>query len=81
MTPGRRDRRRGQTAVEYLMIAGIMTAILIMLTGIVVPTMRWVTRTVTEHLLMHLSSPVQEDQGTHKCPEFVEPEDDVECSE
>lgn len=72
--------RRGQTAVEYLMIAGIMTAILIMLTGIVVPTMRWVTRTATEHILVYLSSPVPQDHGTQKCPEFVEPEEDVHCS-
>ncbi len=71
--------RRGQTAVEYLMIAGIMTAILIMLTGIVVPTMRWVTRTATGHILVYLSSPVPQDHGPQPCPEFVQPEEDVDC--
>jgi len=74
-------RRRGQTAVEYLMIAGIMTAILIMLVDIVVPTMRWVTREATEHILLHLSSPVVQENAQQPCPEFVEPEENVECSE
>ena len=77
----RRGGRRGQTAVEYLMIAGILTAVLIMLTGIVVPTMRYVTRTATAHLLVYLSSPVPEDDGLQPCPEFVAPEEDVECIE
>lgn len=71
--------RRGQTAVEYLMIAGLVTFMLITLTGIIVPTMRWVTVKATEHILVHLSSPVVEDDGPQPCPEFVEPEEDVEC--
>jgi Flp pilus assembly pilin Flp len=71
--------RRGQTAVEYLMIAGIMTAIIIMLSGIVVPTMRWVTRTATNHILVYLSSPVPQDHGPQPCPEFAEPEEGVDC--
>lgn len=63
------------------MIAGLVTAMLITLTGIIVPTMRWVTATATTHILVHLSSPVVEDSGPQKCPEFVEPEADVECVE
>lgn len=78
MSPSLRARR-GQTAVEYLMIAGIMTAILIMLTGIIVPTMRYVTRTATGHLLVYLSSPVPDNDDLQPCPEFAEPEEDVDC--
>lgn len=63
------------------MIAGLVTAMLITLTGIIVPTMRWVTVRTTEHILLHLSSPVVQDSGPQPCPEFVEPEEDVECVE
>jgi len=81
MAPRAMDRcgRAGQTAVEYLMIAGLVTAMLITLTSIIVPTMRWVTARSTEHILLHLSSPVKQETGPPPCPEFVEPEDDVDC--
>lgn len=72
-------RRRGQTAVEYLMIAGLVTFMLITLTGIIVPTMKYVTVKATEHILLHLSSPVDENSGPQPCPEFVEPEANVDC--
>ena len=73
-------RERGQTTTEYLMIAGLLTAMLIVLTGIVVPTMKLVGVKVVEHMVVHLSSPMRDEEApVPPCPEFVEPEDDVEC--
>jgi hypothetical protein len=77
--PGALRGRRGQTAVEYLMIAGLMTAMLIVLSNIIIPTMRWVGVVVTEHVVMHLTSPPFASSGLQPCPEFVEPEDDMTC--
>jgi hypothetical protein len=78
---GRRGRReRGQTATEYLMIAGLLTAMLIVLTNIIVPTMRDVGVRIVQHMVLYLTSPMpDEDAGPPPCPEFVEPEEDVEC--
>ena len=71
---------RGQVANEYLMIAGLMTAMLIVLTSIIVPTMKTVGVKVVEHMVLHLSSPQRdEDAPPPPCPEFVEPEEGVEC--
>ncbi len=75
----RRDRR-GQAANEYLMIAGLMTAMLIVLTSIIVPTMKTIGVKVVEHMVLHLSSPLRDaDAPPPPCPEFVEPEAGVEC--
>lgn len=75
----RRDVR-GQAANEYLMIAGLMTAMLIVLTSIIVPTMKTVGVKVVEHMVLHLSSPLRDEAAAPPpCPEFVEPEEGVEC--
>jgi len=72
--------RSGQTAVEYLMIAGLLTAMLIVLTSIIVPTMKTVGKKVVEHMVLHLSSPPRDEAAPlPPCPEFVEPEKGVEC--
>lgn len=69
MTPG---GRRGQTAVEYLMIAGLLTAMLIVLSNIIIPTMRWVGVEITRHVVLHLTSPPMGSSGPQPCPEFVD---------
>lgn len=62
------------------MIAGLLTAMLIVLSGIVIPTVRVVGVKVVEHMVVHLTSPPRdEDAPPPPCPEFVEPDDDVEC--
>lgn len=62
------------------MIAGLLTAMLIVLSSIIVPTMKLVGVRVVEHMVLHLSSPPRdEDAPTPPCPEFVEPEDGVDC--
>ncbi len=62
------------------MIAGLMTAMLIVLTSIIVPTMKTIGAEVVKHVVLHLSSPPKdEDAPPPPCPEFVEPEDGVEC--
>ena len=71
---------RGQTTTEYLMIAGLVTAMLIVITGIVVPTMKLVGVTVVEHMVVHITSPPRDENAPPPpCPEFVEPEAGVEC--
>ena len=55
MRTGRGER--GQTATEYLMIAGLMTAMLIVLTSIIVPTMKTVGVKVVEHMKRDLFEP------------------------
>lgn len=72
---------RGQTATEYLMIAGLLTAMLLVITSIVVPTMRVVGVRIVEHMVLHLSSPLPDEAPElQPCPEFVEPEEGVPCS-
>ena len=62
------------------MIAGLLTAMLIVLTSIIVPTMKLVGVRVVEHMVLHLSSPPRDAEAPlPPCPEFVEPEEDVEC--
>jgi Flp pilus assembly pilin Flp len=48
--------QRGQTTVEYLMIAGLITAIIISLTKIIVPTMAWVVVKLVRHMAVYVSS-------------------------
>jgi Flp pilus assembly pilin Flp len=52
----RRRSQRGQTTVEYLMIAGLITAIIISLTKIIVPTMAWVVVRLVRHMAVYVSS-------------------------
>lgn len=47
---------RGQTTTEYLMIAGLLTAIIIALTKIIVPTMAWVAVKLVNHMAIGISS-------------------------
>ena len=78
MTAARGER--GQTANEYLMIAGLMTAMLIMLTSIIVPTMKTIGVKVVQHMVLHLTSPPRDEAAPlPPCPEFVEPEKGVDC--
>ncbi len=56
---GTRRGRLGQVAVEWLMIAGIMTALLILLGRIIVPTVRYITVVVCEHVVVYISSPAR----------------------
>jgi Flp pilus assembly pilin Flp len=53
---GRRRSQRGQTTVEYLMIAGLITAIIISLTKIIVPAMAWVVVKLVRHMAIYVSS-------------------------
>ena len=77
--------RRGQTTTEYLMIAGLLTAMLIVLSGIIIPTMRVVTLRLADHIIVNLSSPASASDQLQPCPEFVEldpdQEEDLECVE
>jgi len=76
----RRDGQRGQTANEYLMIAGLMTAMLIVLSGIIIPTLKFITVELGLHMVVHLSSPARDENAPPPpCPEFVEPDENVEC--
>lgn len=52
-----RRRQLGQVATEWLMIAGIMTAMLILLGRIIVPTVRYITVVICEHVVVYISSP------------------------
>src|SRR5262245_33493622 len=47
---------RGQTATEYLMIAGLLTAIIISLTSTIVPTIGYVVVSLVKHMSFSLSS-------------------------
>jgi len=77
--------RRGQTPTEYLMMAGLLTAMLIILSGLIIPTMREVTIRLATHIIVNLSSPASAAEDRQPCPEFVEldPEQelDLECQE
>jgi Flp pilus assembly pilin Flp len=48
--------RRGQTAVEFLMIAGLLTVMIVAITQIVVPTIGQVVRLLLEHMVVNLST-------------------------
>jgi hypothetical protein len=77
--------RRGQAPTEYLMMAGLLTAMLIILSGIIIPTMREVTIRLATHIIVNLSSPASAAEDRQPCPEFVEldpdQELDLECQE
>ena len=47
---------RGQALVEYLMMAGILTAIIISLTRIVVPALGFVVVELVRHMAVFVSS-------------------------
>jgi Flp pilus assembly pilin Flp len=47
---------RGQTTTEYLMIAGLLTAIIISLTSTIVPTVGYVVVSLVKHMSLSLSS-------------------------
>jgi hypothetical protein len=85
MSANRRGGRRGQTTTEYLMMAGLLTAMLIVLSGIIIPTMRVVTLRLADHIIVNLSSPASAAEEPQPCPEFVEldpeQEEDLECVE
>lgn len=80
-----RRSRRGQAPTEYLMMAGLLTAMLIVLSGIIIPTMRDVTIRLATHIIVNLSSPASAAEDRQPCPEFVEldpnQELDLECQE
>lgn len=62
------------------MIAGLVTAMLIVLSGIVIPTMKFITVELGQHMVVNLSSPARDENAPlPPCPEFAEPEEDVEC--
>ena len=48
--------QRGQTAMEFLMIAGLLTVMIIAITQIVVPTIGDVVRRLLEHMVVNLST-------------------------
>jgi hypothetical protein len=77
--------RQGQAPTEYLMMAGLLTAMLIILSGIIIPTMREVTIRLATHIIVNLSSPASAAEDRQPCPEFVEldpdQELDLECQE
>ena len=76
---------RGQTTTEYLMIAGLVTAMLIVLSGVIIPTVRVVTLRLADHIIVNLSSPASAAAEPQPCPEFVEldpdQQEDLECVE
>lgn len=47
---------RGQTLTEYVMIAGLLTAIIISLTGIIVPALAEVVVAIVEYVAVNLTS-------------------------
>lgn len=46
---------RGQTFVEYTMILGLVTAIIIFVTGLVVPGVSWVVVRIVNYLYIYLT--------------------------
>ena len=49
----------GQTLTEYLMILGVLTAVMISIGAMVRPLITWVVTEVTQHEAVHLSTPKQ----------------------
>jgi Flp pilus assembly pilin Flp len=56
MTPRRLRNEAGQTLVEYVMILGLLTAIIISLTRFVVPFFGWVIASMAYRMSMYLTS-------------------------
>lgn len=48
--------QEGQTTTEYLMILGLVTAIIITLERLVIPVMRWVVTVLVSHMATCISS-------------------------
>ena len=48
---------RGQTTSEYLMVAGLLTAIIVVLTGIIVPGVARPVVGLVRHMMVNLSTP------------------------
>lgn len=46
---------RGQTFVEYTMILGLVTAIIVFVTGLVVPAVSWVVVQLVNYLYIYLT--------------------------
>jgi hypothetical protein len=55
--PASSESEAGQTTTEMLMMMGLLTAMLISATGIIVPTMRWVVERLVKHMVVFVSSP------------------------
>lgn len=55
----KRRSEAGQTATEYLMILGVLTAVMISIGAMVRPMISWVVVQVTQHEAVHLSTPQQ----------------------
>ncbi len=52
--PGAREA--GQTTTEYLMILGLLTAIIIAVTGIIVPFMGTAMTRMVRHMVLYMTS-------------------------
>jgi Flp pilus assembly pilin Flp len=52
----RGGKEGGQTVVEYVMIAGILTAVIIAVTKIVVPALGYVVVELVRHMAVFVSS-------------------------
>lgn len=49
-------RESGQTTTEYLMILGLLTAIIVAVTGIIVPFMGNAITRMVRHMVLYVSS-------------------------
>lgn len=49
-------RARGQTLTEYVMIAGLLTAIIIAMTGIIVPSLSWAIVGLVKYVAVNVAS-------------------------
>lgn len=54
--PAALSDERGQTAVEYMMILGLLTAVIIVLTKLIVPGVAWGVIKVVRHMAIYVSS-------------------------
>ncbi len=54
--PASRRRRSGQTVTEYLMIVGLLTAMIIALNKIFIPTIAWVVVQLVRQVVIYISS-------------------------
>ncbi|MBI1874759.1 MAG: hypothetical protein HYS05_12870 [Acidobacteria bacterium] len=52
----RRTGERGQTFTEYMMILGLLSAIIIALTGIILPGITYVVVRIVKHIALYVSS-------------------------
>jgi Flp pilus assembly pilin Flp len=54
--PPRAGRDAGQATTEYLMIAGLLTAMILALTQIIVPAIAWAVARLATHMAVYVSS-------------------------